>query len=176
MKLKCHNTVFVVQFPIRLFDNLNLKFIKPFEVTTECDQSLNNESNKSDFKPNEFLLENQLLLWRLFQSFFKYPNNKTDPDRKRFSEKILGPRSRTIPIALTEPGAKQFSNSRTKNRSVKKPVTFRHSKSCSKACPRPNSWLCRSWCSSSRPKVRKIPCPCPSPLQGSFRQQFRIRP
>ena len=62
MKLKCHNTVFVVQFPIRLFDNLNLKFIKPFEVSTKCDQSLNNESNKSDFKPNEFLLENQLLL------------------------------------------------------------------------------------------------------------------
>ena len=39
----------------------NLKFIEPFEVTTECDQSFYSESNETDFKQNEFLLENQLL-------------------------------------------------------------------------------------------------------------------
>ena len=59
MKFKSHYTVFLVQYPIRLVDDLNLKFIKPFEVTTECDKSLYNRSNKTDLKPNEILLESQ---------------------------------------------------------------------------------------------------------------------
>ena len=78
---KCHNKVLLVQYPIRLFDDLNLNFIKPFEVTTERDRSLNNRFDKTDFKPNEFLLETPLLWWRLFQSFVVYPSKKIRPDQ-----------------------------------------------------------------------------------------------
>ena len=52
MKFKSRNTVPAVQYPIRLLT---------FEVTTECDRLLNNESNKIDFNPNEFLLKTPLL-------------------------------------------------------------------------------------------------------------------
>ena len=31
-----------------------MKFIKPFEITTEYDKSLYNEPNKTDFKPNKW--------------------------------------------------------------------------------------------------------------------------
>ena len=41
-------TVLVVQYQIRVFDDLNLAFSKPFEVTNEFDRSLNNRSNKTD--------------------------------------------------------------------------------------------------------------------------------
>ena len=41
----------MVQYQIRVFDDLNLAFIKPFEVTNEFDRSLNNKSNKTDSKP-----------------------------------------------------------------------------------------------------------------------------
>ena len=41
-------TVSVVQYQIRVFDDLNLAFIKPFEVTNEFDRSVNNKSNKTD--------------------------------------------------------------------------------------------------------------------------------
>ena len=41
-------TVLVVQYQIRVFDDLNLASIKPFEVTNEFDRSLSNKSNKTD--------------------------------------------------------------------------------------------------------------------------------
>ena len=50
LSLKCHYTVYLVPYPIRLFDDLNLKFIKPFEVNTERDRSLNDSSNKTDIE------------------------------------------------------------------------------------------------------------------------------
>ena len=46
----------MVPYPIRLFDDLNLKFIEPFEVfepfepTTKRDRSLNDSSNKTDIE------------------------------------------------------------------------------------------------------------------------------
>ena len=43
-----YHTVSVMQYQIRVFDDLNLAFIKPFEVTNEFDRSLNNKSNKTD--------------------------------------------------------------------------------------------------------------------------------
>ena len=53
----------MVQYPIRLFDDLNFKVIKPFEVTTECDGSLYNRSDKTDLNPYKFILETSLLKW-----------------------------------------------------------------------------------------------------------------
>ena len=61
MKFKSHNSVPAVKYPIRLFDDLNWKFIEPFEVTTECDRLLGNRSNKTVLKPYGILLESQLL-------------------------------------------------------------------------------------------------------------------
>ena len=43
----------MVLYPIKLFDDLNLKLSKPFEVTTDCDRSLNSRSNKIDLKLND---------------------------------------------------------------------------------------------------------------------------
>ena len=55
-----HNTLLVVQYPIRPFDDTNLKFIKPFEVTTECDGLLIKRSNKTDMKSYE---DKKTLFW-----------------------------------------------------------------------------------------------------------------
>ena len=41
-------TVSVVQFEMRVLDDLNFAFIKPFQVTNEFDRSLYNKSNKTD--------------------------------------------------------------------------------------------------------------------------------
>ena len=41
------------QYQIGLFNDINLKFIKPFEATTECDGSLIKRSNKTDMKSYE---------------------------------------------------------------------------------------------------------------------------
>ena len=45
-----YHTVSVMQIQIRVFDDLKLKYIKPFVATTEFDGSLNNESDKTDLK------------------------------------------------------------------------------------------------------------------------------
>ena len=66
---------------MRLFDDLDLKFTTPFEVTTECDKSLYNRSNKIGLKPYEFLFETPLLNWHVFQSFFVDLNKKHRPDQ-----------------------------------------------------------------------------------------------
>ena len=42
-----YHTVSVMQYQIRVFDDLKLKFIKPFVASTEYDGSLNNKSDKT---------------------------------------------------------------------------------------------------------------------------------
>ena len=60
-KIQSHNTVPAAPYQMRLFNDLNLKFIKPFEVTAKCDGSPYNNSNKTDLKPFGILLESQSL-------------------------------------------------------------------------------------------------------------------
>ena len=46
-----YHTLSVMQYQIRVFDDLKLKFIKPFVATTEFDGSLDHQSDQTDLKP-----------------------------------------------------------------------------------------------------------------------------
>ena len=65
-----NSTVSLLQYPIRVFNHLNLTFIKPVEVTTEFYGSLNNRSNKTDLKP----YENKTITFCGFQYFLSRSN------------------------------------------------------------------------------------------------------
>ena len=65
----------MVQYPIRLFDDFKLKFIKPSEVTTECDRSLNNESNKTNF--NRVSSGDSIIMMTFFPVMFRFSQQTT---------------------------------------------------------------------------------------------------
>ena len=104
----------MVQYPIRLFDDFKLKFIKPSEVTTECDRSLNNEFNKTNF--NRVSSGDSIIMMTFFPVMFRFSQQTT---RSNQSQEIF---LKLISINFSRSNIKENSHSsyRTRTKMISK--------------------------------------------------------